>query len=170
MGQLNTNFICLGVVLSYARSCQTGHNDSNSNFNCDCGSNSSCWCDFGSAPTWEHIISLCHFNQTTNSSRCPLLSLSLYLAHPSPLLSSCWPGLPLHIFAIQRKAYLTLPLALLRQACGMLAFPLFTPPSSALFCTLGLASISSRHRFDTSAARQFKWRTRRGSVAYVSKL
>lgn len=35
------------------------------------------------------------------------------------------------------------------------------PPSSALLCTLGLASISSRHRFDTSAARQFKWRTRR---------
>lgn len=55
------------------------------------------------------------------------LLLSLYLAHSSP----CWPGLPLHIFAIQRKAYLTLPLALLRQACGMLAFPLFTPPSTA---------------------------------------
>jgi len=34
--------------------------------------------------------------------------------------------LPLHIFAIQRKAYLTLALALLLQPCGMLAFPLFS--------------------------------------------
>lgn len=90
MAQLNTNFICLGVVLSYARSCQTGHSDSisNSNFNCAYGSNSSCWCDCGLAPTWEHIISLWHFNQTTNGSSCPLfsrslsLSLSISLTHP----------------------------------------------------------------------------------------
>lgn len=142
MAQLNTNFICPGLVLSDALSCQTGHSDSSSNFNsncdcycdcdCDCDSNSSCWCDCGSAPTWEHVISLWHFNQTSNSSRCPRLPHSPLC--PPPSLSLCWLGLPLHIFAIQRKAYLTLPLALalalLRQACGMLAFPLFTPPSS----------------------------------------
>lgn len=165
MGQLNTNFICLGVVLSYARSCQTGHNDSNSNsnFDSDCGSNSSCWCDCGSAPTWEHIISLCHFNQTTNNSRCPLLSLSLsfYLTHPPPLAFLLLAWLTFAYFCNSAQSLLDFAFGFAPASVWHVGISSFHTP---LHCTLGLASISSRHRFDTSAARQFKWRTRRGSL------
>lgn len=137
---------------------QTGHND----FNCD----SNC-CDLAA---W-------HFNQTSSSSSShPPAWTGSFTCLLSPLQAAllplcCSPDLPLHIFAIQRKAYLTLllllplalalamalppalALALLRQACGMLAFPLFTRRCSCPSpCSCSCSCSRSLQRFDAGAA------------------